>query len=149
MRIAILLCCVIVSVSVASGQQTEGDPYSLGRVKAVLDRQSGGIKFGWDYKFIPTLGDRCAIAILKTIEEPDLVQPKTVKGILRTLHLAFARPELIQIKEGRKPSVTLFLINHLSERTQDPEIHLEIEKTTEFVKLQSRLDTVPPIPRNQ
>lgn len=144
MKIAILLCCLVVSGGARQGQQTASDPYSLGLVKDVLDRQSAGILFGWDVKSIPSLGDRCAIAILKIVELADLTQPKTVKGVLRTVHLAFARPELIQIKEDRKPKVTLFLLTYLKDKIHDPDMQHQIEETTEFVRLQSQIDS--PLP---
>lgn len=149
MKTPILLCFLVICGGAATAQQMTADPYSLARVKGVMDRQSLGIIFGFDAKAIPTLGDRCAIAILKIVDEPDLAQPKTLKGILRTIHLAFTRPQLIQIEEDRKPKVTLFFLNYVGEKTRDPEMHRMIEETTEFVRQQGQMDTSPSAPNTE
>lgn len=147
MKIAILLSCLVICGSATLGQQSASDPYSVAVVKDAMDRLSSGIIFGWDERNIPSLGDGCAIAILKIVDEPDLAQVKTVRGILRTIHLAFSRPEWIKIKEDRKPKITLFLLNYLKVKIHDPEMQSKIEETTDFVRQQSHVDVETPARR--
>src|SRR4029077_12039186 len=146
MKIATILCYLLILGNGVMVQQETNDPYSLERVKDTMDRLSYGLIFGWDTRDIPALGDRCAIAILKIVEVPELVQPKTAEGVLRTIHLAFARPDLIRIKEDRKPKVTLFVLNYMKDKIPDPETQRKIEETIEFVRLQSHSDTAPVMP---
>jgi len=85
------------------------------------------------------MGDRCAIAILKLIDEQSYSVPRTLTSIIYAINTSFARPDIIHIKGDREPKVTLLLLSHLSEKTKDPEIRHQIEETIEFAKQQGEI----------
>ena len=141
MRTILFACSLFISSFFYANQQQNADPYSLALVKRALTNNTLGIDFGADDKQIPRLGDLCAIAILKIVDEPNLTEPDTVRGILRTIRSAFASPKSILITEDRKPRVTMFLLNNLQKNVRSAELKQEVLRTTEFVKRQTALRT--------
>jgi hypothetical protein len=138
MRIVFCVCSLFASLLFFANQQPHADPYWLGSVRRAVTNNSIGIDFGADDKQIPLLGDLCAVAILKTVDEPDLTEPKTVRGILLTIASSFSSPQNILIDEDKEPRVTLFLLNYLRRNVHSAELQQEIRRTIEFVKKQNR-----------
>ena len=106
---------VFSTVLIAAGPQTGEPPdtYYLSIVKrCIQERQMGAIS-GHQMKYMPRLGDRAAIAIVKIYDGPGLIDPKNVKAYLPLIQLAFHDLRLVTDEEDHQPAVTLFLLHYL------------------------------------
>ncbi len=137
MRTLVLVLFLVVSGAPVGHQQPQAaDPYSLVIVRGAFQRESVGSAFGADMKYIPRLGDACAIAILKIVNPYDLVKPETAGVVSAMIHNAFSYPQIIAIEEDKNPKVSLFLLNYLRDKISAPDVKLDIEQTIAFVEKQ-------------
>ena len=120
------------------------DQYSLQNVRSAMKNLEAGVVFGGDMKTIPRLGDACSIAILKSVDQPQLFEPKTVEVVLAMINNAFAHPENISIEEDRNPMVTMFLLSYLLDKVDAPELQSKIRWTIQFVRQQTGQDLTKP-----
>jgi hypothetical protein len=102
-------------------------------VKRVL-RQPAGSSASFLEKQANRLGDRASIAVLKIFEVQELTKPETARKILSLIHDAFVAPEIISIREDRKPRVTLFLLTYMEHEVNAPDLRREISETADFVR---------------
>ncbi len=119
-----------------NAQSDPADPDSLNIVSVELKMNSGGrrVVHGWSQKRLVQLGDRVSIALLKILDDTDLRNPVTVRGLLPIIRSSFSAPELVAIESDKKPRVTLLLLEHLEQNTDDAELRQEIQQTAEFAK---------------
>jgi hypothetical protein len=146
MRSACWLCLLVALGFQQGGQQAAADPYSLEAVSAAMNRLSQGFHVGLDTKTLVPLGDRCAVAILKIVDQRKLSDPKTAKTISETIYTAFQMPQYIQTVPDRQPQVSLFLLNYLKERVADTAAQLQIRQTIQFVERQTQVGPPGPDP---
>ena len=104
------------------------DSYSLQVVKACIEEYSMGTYTGTSAKYLPRLGDKVGIAIVKIYTSSEIMEPKTVRLFLPVIQMAFQYPQLISDEEDRKPAVTELLLNHLRENISDSTLKAEISK---------------------
>src|SRR5580704_7305786 len=137
-----LLCLMVSEVWFLGPQQVppRNDPYSLQNVRNAMKNLEVGVVFGGDMKTIPRLGDACSIAILKSVDQPQLFEPKTVEVVLAMVNNAFAHPENISIEEDKNPKITMFLLSYLLDKVNAPELQSRIRWTIQFVKQQTGQD---------
>jgi hypothetical protein len=69
------------------------------------------------------LGDSVSIALLRILDEQELVDPKTVQTFLPLIRDSFSYPPIIALQVDKKPKVTLFLLKYLDQTfsTRKPE----------------------------
>jgi len=92
-----------------------------------------GLRSGHQLRYMPRLGDKAAVAIIKIYDGPDLIDPKNVKAYLPLIELAFRDLRLVTDEEDRNPAVTLFLLHYLRANIQDAALKGEISKVEEQV----------------
>jgi hypothetical protein len=117
MRVHFVFVCVA-SLALASRAQDwqackpQGD-YSFNDVKAAVRRvTSSRIYSGWDEKTFNRSGDLVAVAVLKTLDDGDMVASEHAKDVLLILRSAFACPQrCVQVTDDRRPRITLLLLN--------------------------------------
>lgn len=136
MRILLLLCFVFTLVVSSSGQSESSDPYSMKAVAGALAMRSGGRKviISVIQKHLSRLGDGVSIALLKILDQPELVDPSRVQDYLPIICDSFAAPKLISSDVDKKPKVTLFLLTYLLRNVGDARVQQEIQQTIEFVR---------------
>lgn len=141
-----ILCLMVSEVWFLGTQQVPQtkDQYSLQNVRSAMKNLEAGVVFGGDMKTIPRLGDACSIAILKSVDEHQLLEPKTVEVVLAMLNNAFAHPENISIEEDKNPKVTIFLLSYLLDKVSAPELQIKIRWTIRFVRQQTGQDVTKP-----
>jgi hypothetical protein len=140
MRSALCICLLIGSCFGLAGQQPSPDPYSLVAVRGLMDRVSQGVTLGIDVKVVTRLGDRCAVAILKIVDQQDLKDPRKATVIVTMIHNSFAYPQNITVDEDKDPRVSLFLLAYLLEKVNDAQLQRQIQQTIEFVKTKTSVD---------
>lgn len=134
--LALVLLLAVSGIPVEHQQPQAADPYSLVIVRNAFQRESVGLAFGADMKYIPRLGDACAIAILKIVNSDDLVKPETAGVVAAMIHNAFSYPQIIAIQEDKNPKVSLFLLDYVRDKISAPDVKLHIEQTIAFVEKQ-------------
>ena len=138
MRVHFVFVCVA-SLALASRAQDwqackpQGD-YSFDDVKAAVRRvTSSRIYSGWDEKTFNRSGDLVAVAVLKTLDDGDMVTSEHAKDVLLILRSAFACPHrCVQVTDDRRPRITLLLLEHLNEITRG-QMQADIKEVKEFV----------------
>ena len=61
-------------------------------------------------------GDLVAVAVLKTLDDAEMVSSDHAKDVLQILRSAFACPRrCVQVSDDRRPRMTLLLLEHLNE----------------------------------
>jgi len=117
----------------------EGD-YSFNDVKAAIHRvMSSGMYSGWDEKTFYRSGDLVAVAVLKTLDDGEMVSPEHAKAVLRIIRSAFACPQYcVKVSDDRRPRMTLLLLEHLNEIT-GWKMQTDIEEVKHFILLQQAL----------
>lgn len=143
MQIAFLSCCLltIFAISVA-GQSGDTDPYSVNVVRNALNERTGEQKVihSWSQKHLSRLGDGVSVALIKILEEGELVDPHTVSAFLPIIRDSFAEPAFIEREDNRRPKVTVVLLRYLSQNVSDAQAELDIQHTQEYVKQKTRDD---------
>jgi len=139
MRLIVLFCsCLILAVSVG-GQTACDDPYSMTFVRNNLQivTTNPGLRISVVVKNLQRLGDGVAVALLKTLDERDLLNTKTVEACLQLIHDSFSYLPIVSLDVNREPKVTMFLLNHLKRNVSDTQTHRDIEETIQYVKHQT------------
>jgi len=116
----------------------EGD-YSFNDVKAAVYRvTSSGMWTGWDTKTFNRSGDLVAVAVLKTLNDTELVSKEHAKEVLEILRNAFACPQdCVEVIDDRRPRMTLLLLEHLNEVTRG-KMKPDIEEVKQYIVQQAR-----------
>lgn len=118
--------------------QSEGadDPYFIGIVGFELKMNSGGRRMthSWSQKRLVQLGDGVSVALLKILSPDDLRNPERVREFVPIIQACFAQPSAISLEANRDPRVTLFLLDHLRQDIDDPEVRELIRQTEELVR---------------
>ena len=133
----------VVFLALASAQdwqtcRPQGD-YSFNDVKAAVYRvTSSGMWTGWDTKTFNRSGDLVAVAVLKTLDDTEMVSKEHAKEVLEILRNAFACPDrCVKVTDDRRPRMTLLLLEHLNEVTRG-KMQADIEEAKQFVLQQAR-----------
>jgi hypothetical protein len=128
---------LVVTLMVSLDANAEGtDRYSISLVKHALLMRADGQRVvqSWSVKNISRLGDGVSIALLKILDERELLNPTTIAQFLPIIRDSFSQPGLIAFAVDKQPNVTLFLLDFLKQKTTDSQALAEIVKTVEFVK---------------
>ncbi|HEY3128882.1 MAG TPA: hypothetical protein VGL91_05450 [Acidobacteriota bacterium] len=138
MSFVVVVTQIVFALSLCSfgGEMQQNDDYYAINLVDNLLRQSGDFNVSATEKQLNRLGDRVSIALLKILDEKALSDPRKLRRILPLIRGAFVRPEIVPIREDRKPKITLFLLRHLG-KVSDPAIQEQIIQTTQFVKDQT------------
>jgi hypothetical protein len=136
MRMGLLLCLVFTLVVSSKGQQESSDPYSMKVVAGALAMRSGGrtVIISVTQKQLSRLGDGVSIALLKILDQQELIDANRVRDYLPIIRDSFAEPQLISADVDRKPKVTLFLLSYLLRNIADGQVQHEIQQTIDFVE---------------
>ena len=110
------------------------DTYLLSWTKRCIQERQMDLRSGHQLRYMPRLGDKAAVAIIKIYDGPDLKDPKNVKAYLPLIQLAFHDPRLVMDEEDRNSAVTLFLLHYLRANIQDAALKGEISKVEEKVR---------------
>lgn len=137
MRIVILACCFFLALAVPlGGQSGDDDPYSINVVRNALTSRLGGQKVvhSWSQKHLSRLGDGASVALLKILDQHDLIDPQTVRDFLPIIRDSFAEPGFIYLEADKSPKVTFFLLNYLGQNVSEVQAQHAIQQTVEYVK---------------
>ena len=137
--LAALLFASLVSTVPLGGQTTGDDPYEITFVRNNLQivTTNPGLRISVVVKNLQRLGDGVAVALLKTLDERDLLNTKTVEACLQLIHDSFSYLPIVSLDVNREPKVTMFLLNHLKRNVSDTQTHRDIEETIQYVKHQT------------
>ena len=115
----------------------EGD-YSFNDLKAAVHRvRSSRMYSGWDEKTFNRSGDLVAVAVMKTLDDSEMVSSEHAKDVLLILRSAFTCPHrCVKVTDDRRPRMTLLLLEHLNEITRG-KIQADIEEAKQFVLQQA------------
>lgn len=129
---SVLLICAVPTC----GQGQSDDPYELKFVQANLHNAStrSGVDISAIAKNFQRLGDGVSIALIKILDERDLMNPQTVNDFLPLIRQSFSYPSIISIETNKQPKVTLFLLKHLQANMPDVRVRAEVQRTIEFVR---------------
>jgi hypothetical protein len=72
---------------------------------------------GWDEKTFNRSGDLVAVAVLKTLDDGEMVSRERATFVLLILRMAFECPHCVKVMDDRSPRMTLLLLEHLNEIT--------------------------------
>lgn len=125
-----MLCFLLVS---SAGQLGDADPYSIDLVQMALKTRSQGIIIAKAQTHVARMGDKVSIALLKSLNEEELVDPHTVKIFLAVIRDSFSEPQLIAVDIDKKPKVTLFLLKYLQRNISDGQTLQDIDDTIRFI----------------
>ncbi len=142
MRVLALISCVLLAFAASRSEGAEDDSISVVRTALKLRATGQKIVLSHIQKYIPRLGDRVSIALLKILNEQDLEDPQTVRRFLPIIREAFDSPHFISIQEDREPKVTLFLLKHLEANL--PELKQDILQTMGFIQEKTARQGVGP-----
>jgi hypothetical protein len=138
MRLALVICCAIVAITVSAQGQSSDDPdhYSVNTVRFALKlhSQSQQIIMSQTQRALARLGDGVSDALLKILTEDELTNPSMIKTFLPVVRDSFAQPENISAEVDKEPRVTLFLLKYLQLHVSDTQVLQDIQATIEVVK---------------
>jgi hypothetical protein len=132
-RRLILVGFLWLAAASAAGRPQEEDPYSVKLVEIALKYQSQGLTVGQVQRHVARLGDQVSVALLKSLDEGDLVDPRKVEEFLPIICQAFSEPKLISLDIDKRPKVTLFLLKHLELSVADAKVKQDIQQTNSCV----------------
>jgi hypothetical protein len=129
------LCSLFAFVPETVAETKDGNPYSLALIRGELKLRANGkwISRSWAQKQIYRLGDLAAVALLKILNDEELVTSSNLPAALSLLQESFAYPDLISHESDRQPRVALLLLDHLQQGAQDAETKLQIGRTMELI----------------
>jgi hypothetical protein len=134
MRTTLWLCSALVGVSLAGGRmQTPqpcasavSDPYYIAFVSSAFDffkESQHRLTSSFEAKrftnlspSLPQLGDAVSIAVLKTHERDELVEPENATAYLVTVRNSFIDRSRVTEKSDTEPKVTSLVLNYLAEK---------------------------------
>ena len=132
----LIVCCSIVAW--CQDCRVDGAASFTDVTSAVLRFTTQHMYTGWDAKIWNRSGDMAAVAMVKTIPDPQMTSPNTLRDVLFILHEAWACPSrCIKSSSDQQPNVTVLLLEHLHAKTSGP-IQSEIDKTRTFILDQTR-----------
>jgi hypothetical protein len=136
MRITFLVFWIIlVSMAYLEAQSNGPDPYSIEAVKFELQmRSEQRIKHSWGQKRLHRLGDCTAVALLKLLDERELIDTDKIRDFLPMIRESFDQPQLIETTIDRSPRVTLFLLQSIMQNVSDTAVQNQIQDTIDFVR---------------
>ena len=142
MRTRFLLAPAILFVNLGtSGQdwqhcQSDGAG-SFQQVKeSVLRVTSTHVHYSFDEKSFSRFGDMTSVAVLQSLNENEITNPRTLGDVLSIIRSAFGCPSrCIVVRDDRKPRVTLLLLDRLRDHTRGPS-QLAVDETKKFVMQQ-------------
>lgn len=102
------------------------DPYSEGFMHDVL---ASDVTTSHTEKALSRLGDRAAVAVMRSLADRDMNDPAQVKKILWVLQSAFSVPQNINEPVDRTPKASLFLLHCLREAPANRGLLDDIEST--------------------
>lgn len=92
---------------------------------------------GWDEKMFNRSGDLVAVAVLKTLEDGEMMSSESVKFVLLIVRMAFECPQYcVKVTDDRRPRMTLLLLEHLNEITRG-KMQADIEEAKQFILQQA------------
>lgn len=123
-------------MAVTSGAQDNGDPYSIAAVRFELQMRVGELRMrhSFSQKQLARLGDGVSVALIKILDQQEILDPKTLPVVMAMIREAFSNPSLISIEENKKPQITLMLLDQLRSKLRDQQMNAEIDETVSFVK---------------
>lgn len=147
---SLLCCCTVLSVSASSGNPQVpsqsavrcSDPYSLQEVQSLLSTSKEQIELKVGSSFVAKqlgrrvtlLGDGFSIGVLKTVGGRQLTEPVTAKAYLVLARLSFSQTDRIVLPENKNPTATLFLLEFVRERVDDPQLKTQVESAIAYVE---------------
>jgi hypothetical protein len=94
-------------------------------------------------KRLARLGDRASVGLLKTVDERDRADPRTIELLLQVIRAAFYEPRFISEEADKKPDVTFLFLEHLRNQTGEPALKKAICKLEAFVAAQTGVPKPP------
>ena len=135
--LVLCFCCIVIAMIASAQSDSDRDYYAISDVKSYINTTtSAHLRIGFQEKLIWRLGDRSSIALLKIYTADELRNPQIIRGFLPVIHTAFENPTWIEIKEDRKPQVTLFFLAALEKDISDEALRKDITAVIDFVKKQ-------------
>ena len=131
--IAILLLSLLAQTC-SGGSQEEGEPYSIEIVRIELQMRSRGIFHGWSTRNLTSLGDRVSIALIKILNQQELMNPETIENYLPMIRDSFSHPENMSLESDRQPNVTALLLDHLLQNVSVAQTRIHIQQASDFVR---------------
>lgn len=120
------------------------DTYWLWWMKRFVQERKMGAHTSHQDRYLPRLGDKAAIALVKIYDGPGLIDPKNVEAYLPLIPIAFSNLQWVTEQEDHNPAVTKFLLNYLRANVQDAALKDQISKVEAQV-----LKSVPKPPPTQ
>jgi hypothetical protein len=119
-----------------SHAQEDQDPYAIATIRFELRMRSGDlrVRHGFTQTQIARLGDGISVALIKILDQQQMLDPRTLGAILPMIREAFSQPALIAINANKQPQVTLLLLDHIRGKVSDRGAFDKIDETVTFVK---------------
>jgi hypothetical protein len=119
-----------------SSAQEERDPYSMSLVRFELQMRSGGTTaiHSFSQKQLVRLGDAVSVALIKILDDHEMLDTKNLRVVLPMIRDAFSQPASITIDANRKAQVTLLLLDHIRQGVNDSQTLADVEGTATFVR---------------
>ncbi|HKH98646.1 MAG TPA: hypothetical protein VJ999_06015 [Candidatus Sulfotelmatobacter sp.] len=118
----LLFLSVLLLFGLARAQQ---DPYSERLVQDVL---TSHVIASQMEKAISGLGDRAAVAVIRSLADGGMHDPAELKKVLWLLRTAFSVPQKIAEPADRAPKASLFLLRCMSESPAGSELADDIKE---------------------
>ena len=136
MKSICLLIALVCASSVTYCQTVDATQESI--IGRVIET---GVTEGITDKVLDRMGDAAAIAVTKLLGDKFLDQksltPFDVSNVLVVFHMAFAAPALVANPPDRQPRATVFVLQCLTQLTNDSAVRNSIAETRKFVLQQS------------
>lgn len=123
-----LIGALWIAAATAVGRPQE-DPYSVKFVELALHYRAQGLTIGQVQRNLVRLGDEVSVALLKSLDEDDLANPRKVQEFLPIICEAFSQPRFITLDIDKQPRVTLFLLKHLELNISDIKVKQDVHQT--------------------
>ena len=137
-RSYLLLTAVVVMTLLAFGQDWQdchpNGSHSFKELKnAVRGVTTTHIFYGFDDKTFSRSGDLVSVAILQTLDDNEMMSPRTLGQVPSIIRAAFACPSRCVAAAGdRQPRVTLLLLEHMHNAAAGS-AQSEIDETKNYV----------------
>ena len=131
--ILLLLAILCLFPFLLVSQSEDADPYSVHLVRMAMETRSKGVFIAKVQTHLARMGDQVSIALIKDLNETDLVDPHKVEEYLPLIRDCFSDPQQIELEIDRKPRVTLFLLRYVRQAVYDPQVQRDLDDTMRFV----------------
>jgi len=133
-----LFLLLVLTASTLQAQNTSNcaddvDTNDIALIKGVFQKPEGVVS-GVEEKYLPRMGDRASITLIRILKTNDLGDPQKTTRILGAIHDAFRFPKFITTQAAQQPKVTLLLLDYMSEKLRDPKQIEAINNTRNFVQ---------------